>query len=150
MRKIDVFRFKIYSCPCRKKTNIRYVPVVSIILLHPILSLERAQQIDLTAMWNVLFKQAYDDNNNYFFQCGDDINFHTKNWITDSIAILKSNNDIGISGPVNNNFRILASGQGGDEIYSNMQNYHFGNPNPKRFPACLIFFLKHTQYSHVP
>ena len=32
----------------------------------------------LTAMWNVLFKQAYDDNNDYFFQCGDDINFHTK------------------------------------------------------------------------
>ena len=25
---------------------------LSIILLHPILSLERAQQIDLTAMWN--------------------------------------------------------------------------------------------------
>ena len=37
----------------------------------------------------------------------------------------------------NNNFRILASGQGGDEIYSNMQNYHFGNPNPKRFPRRL-------------
>ena len=37
----------------------------------------------------------------------------------------------------NNNFRILASGQGGDEIYSNMQNYHFGNPNPKKFPKKL-------------
>ena len=71
------------------------------------ISMKNIKKGHLTAMWNILFKQAYDDNYDYFFQCGDDINFHTKNWITDSIAILKSNNDIGISGPVNNNFRIL-------------------------------------------
>lgn len=61
----------------------------------------------LTVMWNKLFKRAYDDNNDYFFQCGDDINFRTKNWITDSINMLKSNNDIGITGPINNNYLIL-------------------------------------------
>jgi hypothetical protein len=61
----------------------------------------------VTKMWNILYKQAYLDNNEYFYQCGDDINFKTKNWITDSIEILKKNNDIGISGPINNNARIL-------------------------------------------
>ena len=35
----------------------------------------------LTIMWNVLFKKAYDDNFDYFYQCGDDIVFRTKGWI---------------------------------------------------------------------
>lgn len=61
----------------------------------------------VTKMWNVLYKKAYDDNCDYFFQCGDDINFKTKGWINDSISILKKNNNIGISGPINNNTRIL-------------------------------------------
>jgi FkbM family methyltransferase len=61
----------------------------------------------VTKMWNILFKQAYDDNNEYFYQCGDDINFKTKGWVNDSINMLKNNNDIGISGPINNNVRIL-------------------------------------------
>lgn len=61
----------------------------------------------VTKMWNVLFKNAYDNNCNYFYQCGDDISFKTKNWVKDSIEILKKNNDIGLSGPINNNNRIL-------------------------------------------
>lgn len=61
----------------------------------------------VTKMWNILFKKAYDDGCEYFFQCGDDINFKTKGWINDSIAALKNNNNIGISGPINNNNRIL-------------------------------------------
>ncbi len=60
-----------------------------------------------TIMWNVLFKKAYDDNYDYFYQCGDDIVFETKGWINDSISMLKSKNDIGLTGPRNNNNRIL-------------------------------------------
>ena len=60
-----------------------------------------------TTMWNVLFKQAYDDGCDYFYQCGDDIEFKTKGWINDSINMLKSKNDIGLTGPINNNNRIL-------------------------------------------
>ena len=60
-----------------------------------------------TLMWNILFKKAYNDNFDYFYQCGDDIIFATKGWINDSIVILKNNNDIGLTGPVNNNNRIL-------------------------------------------
>ena len=61
----------------------------------------------VTKMWNILFKHAYDDGFDYFYQCGDDISFKTKGWVNDSIHALKNNNDIGISGPINNNNRIL-------------------------------------------
>lgn len=64
----------------------------------------------LTVMWNRLFKKAYDDGYDYFYQTGDDINFKTNNWVNDSINILKQHNDIGLSGPVNNNNRILTQG----------------------------------------
>lgn len=60
-----------------------------------------------TIMWNILFKKAYDDNYDYFYQCGDDILFKTKGWINDSIKMLKSKNNIGLTGPINNNNRIL-------------------------------------------
>jgi hypothetical protein len=61
----------------------------------------------LTKMWNELFKLAYDDNCDYFYQCGDDIYFHTKGWINDSIRILQKYNNIGLTGPNNNNNNIL-------------------------------------------
>lgn len=61
----------------------------------------------VTKMWNILFKKAYDDKFDYFYQCGDDINFKTKGWINHSIKVLKSNNNIGLTGPINNNNRIL-------------------------------------------
>lgn len=61
----------------------------------------------LTIMWNKLFDKAYDDDCDYFFQCGDDIVFTTKNWINDCIEVLQKNNNIGIAGPINNNPRIL-------------------------------------------
>jgi hypothetical protein len=61
----------------------------------------------LTKMWNILFNQAYNDKCDYFFQCGDDIEFTTKEWIKECIIELKKNNDIGMAGPLNNNNRIL-------------------------------------------
>ena len=54
----------------------------------------------VTQMWNRLFKNAYDDGCKYFYQCGDDIHFFHNNWITQSIEILKKNNDIGLTGPL--------------------------------------------------
>lgn len=69
--------------------------------------MEGIQKGHLTKMWNILFKQAYDEDCDYFFQCGDDINFKTKGWISDCIETLKKNNDIGLTGPINNNPNIL-------------------------------------------
>ena len=61
----------------------------------------------LTVMWNILFDKAIEDNNDYFFQCGDDIEFHTKGWVNDCISVLKNTDGIGLVGPINNNPRIL-------------------------------------------
>ena len=64
---------------------------------------ENIKKGHLTQMWNILFKKAYDNNNDYFYQCGDDIEFKTNNWINDSIQILIDNDNIGVSGPNNVN-----------------------------------------------
>ena len=61
----------------------------------------------LTKMWNILFKEAYNDNYDYFYQTGDDIVFKSKGWVNETIKILQKNNNIGLSGPINNNNRIL-------------------------------------------
>ena len=69
--------------------------------------MENIKKGHLTVMWNVLFQKAYDEGCEYFFQCGDDINFRTQNWVNDSINKLKQHNGIGITGPINNNPQIL-------------------------------------------
>lgn len=61
----------------------------------------------LTKMWNILFKRAYDDECHYFFQCGDDIVFKTSEWVNECISTLRLSNDVGMTGPVNNNPKIL-------------------------------------------
>ena len=60
-----------------------------------------------TKMWNILFKEAYDEGYDYFYQCGDDISFKTSGWINDSIKMLESKNNVGLTGPINNNPSIL-------------------------------------------
>ena len=61
----------------------------------------------LTVMWNRLFQKAYDDVNDYFFQCGDDILFETPGWVNACITELQKSDNIGMTGPLNNNARIL-------------------------------------------
>jgi len=61
----------------------------------------------LTIMWNRLFDKALRDGCDYFFQCGDDIEFKTKGWVNECIKTLQENNNIGLTGPINNNTRIL-------------------------------------------
>ena len=61
----------------------------------------------LTKMWNILFQKAYDDGCDYFYQCGDDIEFQTNGWVNDCIKVLREHGGIGLAGPINNNFHIL-------------------------------------------
>ena len=61
----------------------------------------------LTIMWNRLFEKAYSDGCDYFFQCGDDIEFKTNDWVTDCIKTLQKSENIGLAGPINNNPRLL-------------------------------------------
>ena len=68
---------------------------------------QNIQKGHLTKMWNILFKLAYNDGCDYFFQCGDDINFKTQGWINAGIIALQKNNNIGITGPYTQNPDIL-------------------------------------------
>jgi len=62
----------------------------------------------LTQMWNYLFRLAYKDGNDYFYQCGDDIMFQNIDWLSECIKQLKKQKDIGVCGPINPpNYRIL-------------------------------------------
>ena len=54
----------------------------------------------VTLMWNRAFKQAYEENCDYFFQCGDDIKFLTIGWVNQSIQKLQKNNNLGLTGPL--------------------------------------------------
>ena len=57
----------------------------------------------LTKMWNQLYKKAYNDECDYFYCCGDDINFTKEGWLEKAIQLLKEHNDIGMTGPSNKN-----------------------------------------------
>jgi hypothetical protein len=80
-----------------------YFPLLNI----EFIILEDVKKGHLTKMWNILFEIAYKDNCDYFYQCGDDINFKTNDWIDEAIHNLQNNNNIGLSGPINNNNQIL-------------------------------------------
>jgi hypothetical protein len=75
-------------------------------------------------MWNVLFNIAYDDNCDYYYQCGDDIDFTTKGWVNDCIKRLINNNNIGMTGPINNNSSILTQSFVSSEHYK-IFGYYF-------------------------
>ena len=61
----------------------------------------------LTKMWNRLFKKAYEDSCDYFFQCGDDITFQTKGWVNACIEVLEKNNNIGVTSPICRNNQLI-------------------------------------------
>lgn len=85
---------------------LRFIQVMKNIELE-FIYMENIPKGHLTKMWNILYDKALEENYNYFFQCGDDIEFHTKDWINDCIQVLEKTNGIGLVGPINNNPRIL-------------------------------------------
>lgn len=78
-----------------KNININFIPLYNI------------EKGYVTKMWNILFLLAYYNKCDYFYQCGDDINFKTNDWVKDSILTLIKNNNIGLCGPLNNNVNFL-------------------------------------------
>ena len=62
----------------------------------------------LTKMWNELFKLSLEDND-YFYQLGDDIDFETYDIFDYYIENLKKNNNLGVTGfkTINGNTKIL-------------------------------------------
>ena len=58
------------------------------------------QKGHVTAMWNRSFEYAYKLGCDYFYQCGDDIEFMDKGWVSECIKQLQSQNDLGVVGPL--------------------------------------------------
>ena len=54
----------------------------------------------VTAMWNRSFEYAYNLGCDYYYQCGDDIEFMDKGWVSECIKQLQSQNDLGVVGPL--------------------------------------------------
>jgi hypothetical protein len=90
---------KLYSQETVKKALYDIVGVFINLDLQLIYS-DNIPKGHVSLMWNKAFKKAYDDGCDYFFQCGDDIQFMDKGWINDSIYNLQLRNDIGLTGPI--------------------------------------------------
>jgi hypothetical protein len=97
---------RIFGNSAEQSKIVRFLSVMKNVTVE-FVSMSGIKKGHLTVMWNRLYEKAYADGFHYFFQCGDDINFKTKGWVDDCIATLKKHNDIGLSGPINNNNRIL-------------------------------------------
>lgn len=49
-------------------------------------------------IWNHLYEKAYNENYDYFIQCGSDIQFCDNDWVSNAIQELKMLSDIGVIG----------------------------------------------------
>lgn len=50
-------------------------------------------------VWNHLFRKAYDQNSDYFYQIGDDCRIVDANWTQTFVGTLARQNDVGVTGP---------------------------------------------------
>jgi hypothetical protein len=53
---------------------------------------------NVVQVWNRLFVEAHSAGNDYFHQCGDDIQYLDSGWIHNACSILKENNNVGVVG----------------------------------------------------
>ena len=90
---------KVYSDPNNKNKLLRFINIMKNVELE-FISTNGIPKGWVTHMWNRAFQKAYDDNCDYFFQSGDDIQFLTKEWVSDSIKKLSENGNIGLTGPL--------------------------------------------------
>tara|TARA_B100000401_G_C52768362_1_gene701910 strand:+ start:353 stop:1129 length:777 start_codon:yes stop_codon:yes gene_type:complete len=97
---------KVFDDKETHKEIVRFLSVMKNVNVS-FIYLDDAAKGHLTKMWNILFEIAYKENNDYFFQCGDDIVFTTKGWVNDCIKTLQQHKDMGLVGPINNNMRLL-------------------------------------------
>jgi len=90
-------RQKIYDlCKTWKNVNIQFYPF-----------LEEIPKGHVTLMWNILYKKAIEEFNDYFWITGDDIIYCTDGWLDRCITALKSTKNLGAAGCYNGNSRIL-------------------------------------------
>jgi len=54
----------------------------------------------VTKMWNKAFQEAYDEGCDYFYQCGDDIEFLDNKWVVACLQVMEKHYNYGITGPL--------------------------------------------------
>ena len=65
---------KINSDPKQQEAFKRFINIMKNVDIQ-FISMKNIKKGHLTAMWNRLFRKAYEDGCEYFYQCGDDIQF---------------------------------------------------------------------------
>jgi len=88
----------LYSKESERKELLRFISVMKNVSLQ-FISLQGIKKGHLTVMWNRLFHKAYHDGYDYFYQCGDDIQFINKGWVSKSIKLLRLYHNLGCTGP---------------------------------------------------
>ena len=90
---------EIYSVEKEQQDLMRFISVMKNVSLQ-FISMKGIKKGHLTAMWNRLFHKAYIMMEMIiFYQCGDDIQFINKGWVSQSIELLQLFNGYGITGP---------------------------------------------------
>jgi len=56
-------------------------------------------------VWNILFKKAYADGYDFFYQLGDDIEIITLGWSSEFVKVLEQHNFIGVTGPLEKHYQ---------------------------------------------
>lgn len=101
--------------------------------------------------WNYLYEKSYENNIDYTFLIGDDIEYpDNNNWLNELILPLKNNNDIGISGGFSGHTfltQFLVSKKH-YEIFNyafnpNIKNWYCDNYLFELYPKKYINFLTH-------
>ena len=84
---------KVYDDKLNQEEFTRFCSIMTNIKIE-FMYMDDISKGHLTIMWIVLFNKAYNDGCDYFFQCGDDINFKTTGWVNSCINALKQSNNI--------------------------------------------------------
>ena len=90
-------RQKIYElCRTWKNINFQFYPFN-----------EDIPKGHVSIMWNILYRKAIEEFNDYFWITGDDIIYMSDGWLDRCITALKSTNNLGAAGCFNGNSQIL-------------------------------------------
>jgi len=90
---------RIYSNIDERKTIERFIYIMKNVSIE-FVYMKGIKKGWVANMWSHLMMKAYDDNCDYFYQCGDDVEFLEKGWVSECIKVLQEHNDIGLTGPL--------------------------------------------------
>jgi FkbM family methyltransferase len=85
----------------------------------------------LGKIWTILAQYAVSEVD-YLYQCGDDIHFIDKNWTQKFVDILRKNNNIGVTGPLDLNNKSLLTQSFVHQTHLKIFNFYFP-PNIKNW-----------------